>query len=276
MSKEKNINFPQSSKMRIRLYDGNFMELSDRLVDQSTEFRNGPKESHKGPMTIEVNLSTQIDLDMFVDYLKKVKGDLPITEKVKQNKAEKTIAKMLSDKEPLLDLIKTIKAKAKTQEDIIKMLREYNFKFISGDVIQDMTTHDPNIGKQIQLRQKDIDDNFQYMVRLVKEAKEPMNDKYDFRLVFGIKIIGDRVGKVVIYLWGKYSEFVKIPWADKKKFNFKKVDKVYSFPDWMDYTDRKKWRTEHRKKLTAEAKGDKFETSKFYDKHVGYVKGVEI
>lgn len=183
---------------------------------------------------------------------------------------------MLSEKEPLLDLIKTIKAKCKTQEQVIDSLRDYKFKFISGDIIQDMATFDENIGKQIKLRQKDLDGQFQYMVRLIKEAKEPMNDKYDFRLVFAIKIVGERVDKIVIYLWGEYSEFIKIPWADKKKVNFKKVEKIYVFPDFMDYTDRKKWRTEHRKYLIATDNGknpDKFELSKFYLKFSPYIKG---
>lgn len=269
---------PQPSKVRIRLFDKEYHELSDRLVDQTTEFRMGPKEVHKGPISIEVNLTNQMELDTYIEYLKKLKGDLPIVEATKKDKATKTITKMLSEKEPLLDLIKTIKAKAKNQEQLIDMLRDYQFRFISGDVIQDMTTFDKTVGEQIQLRDRDIQEGFQYMVRLIKEAKEPMNDKYDFRLVFAIKIVGDKVEKVVIYLWGKYSEYIKIPWSDKKKVNFKKVEKIYSFPEFMDYVERKKWRTEHRKWQIATDNGkqpDLMELSKFYNKFKPYIKGYD-
>jgi len=235
----------------------------------------GPKETHNGPISVEFNLLSQEQIEEIIVYLKRLKGDLPIatTPAAKKSTVNKTIDKMLSDKEPLLDLIKTVKAKGTTQEKIIEMLREYNFRFISQDVIQDMIIHDEQIGKQIQLRKRDIEAGFQYMVRLIKEAKEPMNDKYDFRLVFGIKIIGERTNKIVIYLWGEYSDYMKVAWEKEKVMNFKKVEKIYVFPEFMDYTDRKKWRTEHRKKLTAEAKGEPFEPSKFYIKFTPYIKG---
>lgn len=78
---------PIASKMRIRLFNpGTLMQISDRLVDQATELRIGPKETHKGPMTLEFNLNNQIEVDQMVDYLKKLKGDLPIVEISKKRK----------------------------------------------------------------------------------------------------------------------------------------------------------------------------------------------
>jgi hypothetical protein len=279
MAKETTISHTQGigSKMRIKLFDENNLMLSDRLVEQTTELTLGPKEPHKHSLSIELNLYDQTQVDMAITYLKKLKGDLPIEEKTAGKvKKDKTIEKMLTDKEPLLDLIKTLKTKATTQEKLIDMLREYQFVFVSGDVIEDMGTHDPNIKKQIEIRQKDKEAGYQYMVRLVKQAKEPMNDKYDFRLVFGIKIIGEKLDKAQLYLWGKYEKTWTLPWEDKKKVNFKKVEKVYIFPDFMDYVDRKKWRTEHRKWEIATNKGEKpeaFELSKFYLKYHPYIKG---
>lgn len=263
------------TKMRIKLFDEKSLLFSDRLVEQFTEFMYGPKQIHKGPISLEVNLYNQIQVDGVIEYLKKLKGDIPIEEiGVKKSTKDKTIDKMLTDKEPLLDLLKTAKAKGTTQEKLINLLREYEFKFISGDVIEDMTTFDPKVGEQIKIRDKDIIEKYQFMVRLIKKAKEPMNDKYDFRLVFGIKYIGDRIDKVVIYLWGKFEEFIKIPWENKKANNFKKVEKVYIFPAFMEnYADRKKWRTEHRKKLVAQEKNLPFEPSKFYEKWTPYIKG---
>jgi hypothetical protein len=262
------------TKMRIKLYDPETHLLqSDRLVEQITELNMGPKEAHKGPIGIETTFASQTQLDLFIEYLKKIKGDIPITAPGEKVKKTKTIDKMLSDKEPLLDLIKAAKSKGTSQEKLIDFLREYNFRFVTGDFIQDLGENDSKVKEQITLREKDVKDEFQYMVRMIKQAKEPMNDKYDFRLVFGIKIVGERVNKVVIYLWGKFSEFVKIPWEEAKKMNFKKVEKIYIFPDFMDYADRKKWRTEHRKKIAAEAKGLEFEPSKFYVKFTPYIKG---
>ena len=266
----------QPFKMRIQLYDPKSGALvSDRLVAQLVELVKGPSEVHSGPVTIEMNFHNQSEANLLIDYIKRLKGDLPISETTKKVISKnKTIDKMLSDKEPLVDLIKTLKAKAKTQEDYIKMLREYEFKFVMADTIQDMIEFNAKVGEQIKLRERDIKDGYQFMVRLIKEAKEPMNDSYDFRLLFGIKLIGERVDKIVIYLWGEFNDYVKKPWKDKLDINFKKVEKLYQFPEFMDYADRRKWRTEHRKKQAAEEKGEKFETSKFYNKYSGYVKGL--
>lgn len=275
MSKDTKKELPASSKMRLRLYspeDGSL--ISDRLVEQTTEFMGGPKETHKGAFSVELNLMDQTQVDSAIEYLKKLKGDLPIAEISKPKSTTKTIDKMLSEKEPLLDLLKTIKGKGTTQEKMITMLREYNFRFISGLMIQDMSLNDPNIAKQLELREKDITNDYQYMVRLVKEAKEPLNDKYDFRLVFGIKIVGEKRNFVQIYLWGEWAESIKVEWENAKKNNFKKVEKMYVFPEFMDYADRKKWRSENRKKETALSKGLPFEESKAFKKWTPYVKGL--
>jgi hypothetical protein len=264
------------TKMRIKLFSPEGILQSDRLVEQTTEFTMGPKEVHSGPILVEVNLFDQVQVDSCIEYLKKLKGDLPLSTSTKKIKIDKTLDKMLSDKEPLLDLIKTAKAKGTSQEKLIDFLREYQFKFISGDIILDMVTNDPNVGNQIKLRPRDLETGFQYMVRLVKEAKEPLNDKYDFRLVFGIKILGDKIDKVVIYLWGEFSEHMKLPWDKKNANNFKKVEKLYIFPEFMDYAERKRWRSEHRKWLIATkgiANPESIETSKFYNKYKPYVKG---
>lgn len=268
-----------TSKMRVKLFDPktNLM-VSDRLVEQASEFIKGPHEVHKGPIMVEFNLYSQTQVDMAVEYLKKVKGDIPLDEiKFKKSKS-KTLDKMLTDKEPLLDLLKAAKAKGVSQEKLIIFLREYKFRFIAGQVIQDMAQHDPEgVGQQIKLRERDIADGYQYMVRLVKEAKEPLNDKYDFRLVFGIRMIGKKVNKVVIYFYGEFKEYIKIPWDKSEQINFKKVERIYTFPEFMDYADRKKWRSEHRKGITwsreASNEGKVFEHSKFYLKFKPYVKG---
>jgi hypothetical protein len=232
------------------------------LVEQATELRMGPKEPHQGPYTLEFNLVSQEDVEGMVEYIKKLKGDLPITTSTTKVKTkDKKIDEMLSDKEPLLDLLKTLKAKCKTQEKLISELREYGFKFVAADVIQDYASPD-----MITLKEKHLD--YQFMVRLVKEAKDPSNDKWDYRLVFGIKFMGEKVAKVQVYLWGKWEEVLKIGWEKEEDINFKKVETLYSFPEWMDYAERKRWRLENRKL----EKNPELEPSKFYTKCKPYIK----
>lgn len=263
MAKETPIVGSPPTKLRVKLFDSTGL-VSDRLVEKITEFRTGPTVAHKGPIEIDVALLSGEEVDQLVEYLKKLKGDLPITIAEKKSTPKK-IDQMLSEKEPLMDLLKTIKAKATTQEKLIASLREYEFRFVMANIVTDMGSDK----KQIILRDKDKD--YQYMVRMIKEAKDPANDKYDFRLVFGIKIVGEKVDRVRVYLWGEYSETLTLEWEKKKGNNFKKVEKLHGFPEWMDYEERKKWRKEHRALESAKAKGEPFEESKFYKKHTPYV-----
>lgn len=253
-----------TTKMRIQLFDpkSNLM-VEDRCVSATTELIKGPSQSHKGPVLIECTLFNKAQVDMFMDYLRKLQGDLPIEEKVVKNASSKKIDKMLSDKEPLLDLIKAVKGKVKNQEELMDYLREYQFKFVSTDVVKDATDGIENL---MEIKENHL--QFQWMVRLVKEAKDPSNDKYDWRLMFGIKLLGDKLSKVVIYLWGKWSEKIELPWKDAKSVNFKKVDKVYTFPDFMDIDDRKRWRKENRALISTPEK----EASKFFVKWTPYIR----
>lgn len=264
----------QGTKMRVTLYHENTGELvSDRLVEQATEFMMGSKVHHQGPIKLEVNLTSQKEQDDFIKYLDQLRGILPLVDPKKpQKSASKSIDKMLSDKEPLTDLLNTVKAKCKSQEDLIKYLRDFNFKFIASNVVSDFSQENPEI---IKFAADSVYNKYQWMVRMMKEAKDPANDKYDWRLLFGIKIVGKEVPRVIVYLWGDFSEKLSLPWAKGKRINFKKVEKLYMFPEFMDYTERRRWRLENRK-LTAhiEAKGsdEGFEYSKFFEKYKPYVK----
>lgn len=248
------------TKMRIKTFTKEGLMLQDRLVEQATELRMGPKEKHKGPICLEFNLLTQDDVVGMLDYVGKLKGDLPIEQKVKKIKKPKD--EMLGDKHPIEDLVNEAKAKAKTQEELMTLLREkWDFRFIDSSYIREFVPEE-----QIKIREKDMD--YQFMVRMYKEAKAPANDKYDWRLVFGIKVVGDKVDKVQVYLYGKYTATWNKPWEKPKEHNFKKVNAIYIFPEFMTYEERKKWRTENRKK----AKDPNFKTSKQFDRWTPYVK----
>lgn len=257
------------SKMRITLLKevkrGTTI-ISDRLVDQVIEFRNGPKENHSGPMRVEFNLDTKDDADKAANYLKQLIGVLPLQSKNMKLVKIKKGTVIEDSKEPLEELMKSALGKNKTQEELITFLREHGFKFIESDVITEVSK---DLQERIKL--KEIHKKYQFMIRLVKPAKTPMNDKYDSRLLFGIKLWGSRVDKVIVYLFGEFKTKKNIPWKDKKKLNFKKVEKLMVFPEFMDYDDRKKWRNEFRKKQNCEANGTDFTPSKFFTKHEPFV-----
>lgn len=253
--------------MRIKLYDEKEALSSDRLVEQATEFRVGPKNNHKGAIGLEVYLKNQTDIDSVLKYLKQLKGDLPIEVSAKSSKkTAQKLETMLSEKEPLKDLLKTAINKCKTQEKLFEFLHEYGFTFLTSDILE-------HVDKQMfNLKEKHV--KYQFLVRMVKQAKDPKNDKYDYRLVFGMKIVGKKVDRVKVYLWGKYDKTIEIPWADRNDINFKKVVKLLSFPDWMDYDERKRWRAEHRKWENNVAKNPDYIPSIFYTKRKPYIKGL--
>jgi len=254
------------TKMRIKLYSPEGVLESDRLVEQKTEFSVGPKNNHPGPISLEVNLRSAEELEVLIDYLRKLKGDLPITAKESSTKKNQTLEAMLKDKDPLRELMENALLKGTTQEKLVEFLRQYNFVFIASDILKEVQEEKPDMFSF----KKEAHEDYQYLVRLIKLAKDPANDKYDFRLCFGIRIVGERVDKVLIYFWGKFKTFKEIPWENKKKINFKKVEKVYIFPDFMDHGDRKKWRLENRKL----GLNPDLQPSKFYTKFKDYVKVV--
>jgi uncharacterized protein (UPF0216 family) len=258
----KEADLSQSSKMRVRLFTQAGIQLEDRLVDQARELFTGPNIKHDGPISLELNLKSKDDVEAAMIYIDKLKGKLPIEPKTAKPKKEK-IKEMLTSKEPVLELMNTVKAKAKSQEQLMDLLREYDFRFVAADVVIDWSQEHPD---QITIKEKHHD--YQFMVRMVKEAKNPENDKYDWRLVFGIKIIGDKEEKVQVYLWGVYEKTWTLPWEKAKEFNFKKVNPIYIFPEFMDYNDRKKWRAENRKAV----KDPNFKPNAFYEKWKPYIK----
>lgn len=252
------------TKMRITLYDENNSPISDRLIEQAVEFRTGPKAVHKGRLRLELNLNSKEDAELSVEYIQKLIGNLPLKTMKLVRITKGTVIE--DDKEPQEEFMKSALKKA-TQEELIDFLREHGFKFIESDVIFELVK---DLKDNIQL--KEIHHKYQFMIRLVKEAKNPLNDKYDHRLLFGIKIVGKRIDKVVVYLFGKFKKKAIIPWKDRKKVNFKKVEKMMVFPAHMDYDDRKKWRIEHRRIENIKAQGGTPTPSKFYSKNAPFVK----
>ena len=217
-------------KMRIQLFDGEFNMLSDRLVSQDTEFNLGPKEKHKGPLRIELTLFEQEDVDKSITYLKKLVQDLPIEKKEKKVKVKEL------DTETREQFLEDVLNRVNDQEELIKVLRDAHYRFLTVDHIYDM-------GLKLPIAEKHLD--YQFMVLQLKEAKIASNDKYDPQLAFGIKLLGEKVDKVLVYLYGKFDRKVTLSWPSKVKTSFQKMDLI-KFPPYMKSEEREKFRNELR------------------------------
>ena len=216
-------------KMRIQLFDKEFNMLSDRLVSQDIELK-GPKEKHDGPIRVEFALFDQDDVPLCITYLRKLLENLPLELKEKKVKISEI------DSESREELLKAVMAQATNQEQLIEILREKGFRFLTPDHISDL-------GLKLEIEEKHKD--FQFMVLCMKEAKIASNDRYDPQLAFGIKLLGDKIDRILIYLYGKFDSRVKLEWPAKVKVSFQKMEMV-KFPPYMKLEEREKFRNELR------------------------------
>jgi len=197
-------------KMRQQLFDAEFNQLEDRLVAQDTELYKGPKNPHKGPMKIEVCLFEQSDVESFITYLQKLVGTLPIESKVKAPKIRAG-----DDTSGTHDTImEQVKAAAEVnQESVLKLLRSFDFVCITTDDLRAATDADIT-GDEVEL---------QWMVRLLREAKNPLNNKYDTTLIYGFQLLGEKVPTFLAKEFGN-TEPIDCPWKSDQAYNFKKLN----------------------------------------------------
>jgi hypothetical protein len=140
---------------------------------------------------------------------------------------------------------------------MLKFLREYNFRFMLTDRMKAM-----NIPISIKERHQD----YQFMVRCIKEAKDPSNDKFDPLLAFGFKILPDRSEEVQIYVDGDWSKKIKVPFKVTKAEIFRKGEYT-KFPDFMEEGERERWRKEDAMIIADPNRVP----SKFYNRWVKYI-----
>lgn len=221
-------------KLRIQSFDNEGYQINDRLVEQDIEFATGPKDVHKGPMKIEVNLWEQDDVDKFINYLKKLLGELPLETpgKVKTKKAG-TLKSILAPEHREEIIAEALKIE--NQDEVIEYLRSTGFEFLTYDYI---TSLGLNTGISDNHKEK-----YQWMLKIVKKAKNPLNNKYDPTLCFGFKLIGNKIGTFVIYLYAEKHKVVKTPWKDKNKLSFKNTEMI-KFPPYMIQEEKDKFRVE--------------------------------
>lgn len=245
-------------KIRITEYELGGVIKTDRLVESSLEFRNGPKAEHLGPVRLDFYADNADDVQAYVEYLQQLVGIMPLPEKTKKPKLEKTLA---PDK--MEEVINVGLGKSKTQEDFIDYLRGLNFVFIDTDYLIDLAEKN-----EFPLELEKKYHKYQWMVRQIKVAKNPMNDKYDFTLMFGTIIVGEKKPKVLIFKGGHFDRRIELHWKDEAGINFKVKEKFYKFPKFMSYEERSKWRDEDRKKQT----NPEYEPTKFFLKCEPFVK----
>lgn len=219
-----------NKKMRVQLYDTEFNQLGDRLVDQDVEMYKGPKEVHKGPCRIEFSLFTQEDVTQCISYLQKLQGDLPI--EVKVRKSSKQIVE--TDEGYRENLLAQVK-ECETQDEAIKLLRSEGFIFLTQEDVEDYGL--------FTLTKVDSSTGYQWMLKLIREAKDPANNKYDLAIKFGFKIIGDKIDTCICYLFEDRIE-LECPWKSMEKaFNLKKTN-LTKFASFMTAEERMKFSKE--------------------------------
>lgn len=221
-------------KIRIQTFDTDGNQMQDRLVQQDIELNTGPKDVHKGPLKVEVNLFEQDDVDNFIEYLKKLRGDLPLETPGKHKPKKVGKGKTVLEPQHREEIIK-YSCSLGTQDELIKYLREEGFEFLTSDYMQSLELQ-TGISDKHQ-------DKYQWMLKLVKKTKNPLNNKYDPTLCFGIKYVGKKIDTFVIYLYSEKHKVVKMPWKDKKKLSFKNTEMI-KFPPYMVQEERDNFRVQ--------------------------------
>lgn len=239
------------TKMRIQLLSPDLVVEKDRLVDQDTEFNNGPTEVHTGPFRFEFVLRDTQDIDAIKEYIDKLNGKLPIPEKPKKEKSPDDTTQW---REQFLEEINELP----TQQLVIKTLRDRGFIFMDAQAIEDYEL-------QIELQSDHIE--YQFMIKPLKIAKNPSADKYDESLVFGIKIMGEKYPYIQVYMYGKFMQTIRVDWDESSSMNYKKIRPIV-FPTYMVEEERLKFSKEHRQ-LTLDPTKEK---SKFYLRWVTQIK----
>lgn len=247
-------------KMRVTLLNKDLITLEDRLVDQYEELLNGPKAIHLDPYRFEFTITDQQEIDRVISYMQKLRGTLPLdAPKIKNHKT--------SAVNPYQELYNAVKAK-EFVEDIIEYLTEANFRFVGKQALLDMAYVKPKGSIP------ELDDTYQWMVKVLRYAKEPKNDKFDFTLYFGIKFLGkNKEEKIMVYFNHEKKAVFKRKWQkDNSAINMKKKKTPMSFPEFMTIEERKDWRAARRKVELGRTLGIK--EQKFYDRYFTDIKNI--
>lgn len=242
-------------KMRVTLLSDNGAVTSDRLVDATAEMNLGPKETHHGPIRVEITLTNSQELDKFKNYLDRLSGNLPLkTLGIRGRKPSNASLDISNPREEILTDVIKMAGEGKTQKDIIKYLRGLGFIFM---LTEDFLQYFP----EFPFNKRDINnphENGQYlnslswMVRQIRKAKVPKSDKYDPQIIFGFSIIRGATKKVVPYLFKERKQPIRVKPA-KKQLSFSNVG-FTKYPVYMREEERLKFSTEIRQLINGQRK----------------------
>ena len=250
-------------KMRITTLDPQGVYLTDRLVDATTELYAGPKIQHKGPIRLEVTLTSNQDVESFKKYLDQLVGNLPIkAPNVGRGRPSTGSSKEIeTPREDILNKVEEMVKSGKGQADVIKYLRDLGFVFIlTEDLLYyfpDFPFKSKDIGKPTP-EGKQYLDSLSWCIRCVRRGKDPKTDKFDPMILFGFSILGGPSKKVVPYLYKERKNPLRIT-PPKKALSFSDVE-FTKFPKYMIPEERIKFSTEQRQLLLNKDK----KPSKFF------------
>lgn len=133
------------------------------------------------------------------------------------------------------ELLKQIESKPNI-EKVIDHLKSLNFEFVDVPLIEKLET-------RVEFNPKWVR-NYSFLVRRYTEGDK---SRLDFRFMIGIRFIGVRLPKYLIFRGFKYRETVLKPWQKPHEFNSKKKKVLLVFPKELDIEERKVWRYLHSK-----------------------------
>lgn len=227
----------EEKKIRVQLFDEESRLISDKLYKQRSELISGPKFTHNGPMRIEITMDNQEDIERAITYIKKLSGMLPLEAK----KEKKKVGKIESDSDDYIESMMDMITECKDQDELISNLRNQGFVFVTRDLLHNMERFEKVNWEEEDWRT----DKYQYMVRLIKESKNPMLDKFDPTLIVGIKIYKKRSDEVKFYKFGELTNNLDIPVPGKAKESFT-TQKLHIFPEFMSEKEKERFRREYR------------------------------
>jgi hypothetical protein len=238
-------------KIRIQTFDPEFSQIEDRLIGQDLELRSGPKIVHEGPLKVEVCLFQQEDVQLFKDYLDRLMGNLPL-------EAKKTRGRKIKMGSPTFneDFIESFK-EVSSVDEFNTLLEKTGFVATSTQLLRDL-----EIPISIP---EDIDmPKYRLLIRMLKKAKNPLNNKYDPTLII---LVPRKKGEDVLLIY--HGEIEVTQSIDKVSSSKVRVAKslMTSFPPFMTQDERNKFRVE-KEKLD---KNPEAKPSRFYARWVHYV-----
>jgi len=165
---------------------------------------------------------------------------------------------------PYKEIYNDVRAKT-SMEKVIQLLEGLNFRWVTDQFIEELQS----VGK---LDSAELPKGYQWLVLFQHHAQDPVNDRFDFNLMFGIKFIGPKEDKIFVIYRGRKKKVLLRPWDTEKNLNMKRKKIPLWFPEYMTIEERKKWRVIHRKVTNRKPIGPN--EDKFYLRYLPEVKNI--